>query len=321
MSELYRFNGADEDILLAAVLLLRKLAGSRTIQPAQLVTVAKLQHILSVLPRVTTGVTASVSVCCPRRKFGDIETYHWWGFEVEGEQLRISCGGHFYRPSTGGDTFTTMMWGAIPDEPTAMNDYRESLRIVPDVRSFPDGIASIEFAAGGYTVEILDDDNPLLEEQQDEEVDDENATVEADVAPEGKDGSEPEGGETRRSQSMLPIVSPEYSFRDFCQQILGNDPIRVLDLASAEITYTRQNHRDRTRDRDFRKGSRGRAYCDDLQQLISLLMGSAPETVSAGFFDAVMPLALDLLQRWEVLGLRELIASQAETTPPMKEPM
>jgi hypothetical protein len=321
MSELYRLDSSDENILLAAGLLLQKLAASRTIRPAQLVTVAKLQHILSVLPRVTTGVTASVSVCCPRHKFGDIETFHWWDFEVEEEQLRISSGGHFYRPSTGGDTFTTMTWGAIPEELAELNDYRESLGIVPDVCSFPEGVASIDFESGGYSVEILDDDNPLLEEQQNEEVEDENATVEADVAPEGKDGGEPEGGETRRSQSMLPVVSPEYSFRDFCQKILGNDPIRVLDLASAEITYTRQNHRDRTKDRDFRKGSRGRAYCDDLQQLISLLMGSAPETVSAGFFDAVKPLALDLLQRWEVLGLRELIGRRAETTPPMKEPM
>ena len=64
-----------------------------------------------------------------------------------------------------------MMWAAVPEEPAELNDYRESLQIVPDVRSFPEGVQSIDLAAGGYTIEILDDDNPLLEEEGDNDDD------------------------------------------------------------------------------------------------------------------------------------------------------
>ena len=112
MNELYEFDSKDLELLSAAIILLKKVAGAATTRPAQLVTVAKLQHVLSTLPQVTTCVTASVSVCCPKHQFDEIETFHWWNFEVEGDQLRISSGGYFYRPSTGGDTFTTMTWPA-----------------------------------------------------------------------------------------------------------------------------------------------------------------------------------------------------------------
>jgi tetratricopeptide (TPR) repeat protein len=177
MSELYRLNSTDEDNLLAAGLLLRKLTASRTIRPAQLVTVAKLQYVLSMLPRVTNGVIASVSVCCPRHKFGDIETYHWWNFGIEDGRLRISSGGHFHDPQTGGDTFTTMTWYAVPGAPSEQEDYRESLRMVPDVRSYAEGVESIDFTAEEYHIEILDNSNPLLEEEgnQDDAEADRNA--------------------------------------------------------------------------------------------------------------------------------------------------
>jgi hypothetical protein len=94
--------------------------------------------------------------------------------------------------------------------------------------------------------------------------------------------------------------------------MFGKDPLEVTEAASAEITYARQIHRQKTKDRDFRKGSRGRAYCDDLQQFISLFMGSVPDSVSPEFVAAVKPLALHLLQRWEVVGLRKLLAGPAK---------
>ena len=34
-------------------------------------------------------------------------------------------------------------------------------------RSFPDGIASIDFASGLYKIEVTDEDNPLLEDDDD----------------------------------------------------------------------------------------------------------------------------------------------------------
>lgn len=78
-------------------------------------------------------------------------------------------------------------------------------------------------------------------------------------------------------------------------------------MASAEITYARLLHREKTKEADFRSGSKGRAYCDDLQRLLSVFMGSVPQDVSHQFVIAVAPLALHLLQRCDVVGLRELM--------------
>jgi hypothetical protein len=117
---------------------------------------------------------------------------------------------------------------------------------------------------------------------------------------------------------MISLVSPKYNFRDFCLAMFGKDPLQVMDAASAEITYARLIHREKTKDRDFRRGSRGRAYRDDLQQLISLFMGSASDKVSPQFVDAVRPLALHLLQKWEILGLRQLLSRSTEPTLKME---
>ena len=115
---------------------------------------------------------------------------------------------------------------------------------------------------------------------------------------------------------MISLVSPEYNFQEFCRFMFGKDPMQVMEAASAEITYARSIHREKTKDRDFRRGSRGRAYCDDLQQLIALFMGTVPDEVSPEFLDAVTPLARHLLQRWEIVGLRQLVARPADPTPP-----
>ena len=164
MSDRYQFGAEDNVLLQAAAMLLKKVACAEALRPAELVSVAKLLHVLSRLPRVTAGVEVTVSVACPRRHFGEVETWHWWDVGVEGEQLSISSGGHFFRASSGGDTFSTMSWAAIPEVPAQLDDYRESLSMVPDVRSFPDGVASIDLTAGGYIIRVTDEDNPLLDE-------------------------------------------------------------------------------------------------------------------------------------------------------------
>jgi hypothetical protein len=43
---------------------------------------------------------------------------------------------------------------------------------------------------------------------------------------------------------MISLVSPEYSFEEFCLRMVGKDLVfEVTDAASAEITYARQIHR------------------------------------------------------------------------------
>lgn len=202
MSERYVFDSADKDLLSSAIRLLKKVAASDSTKPAQMVTVAKLAHVLSVLPRVTTGVTASVSVSCPRNRFGDIVTHHWYDVAVEDGQLQLSASGHFYRPSTGGDTFTTMMWCAIPEEPAQWEDNLESLGIVPDVRSFPEGVECIDLAEDGYTVRAIDNDNPLLEVVFDEEDED---TPDVDDVPSSDEYGETPDTKVTTNWSIRPV--------------------------------------------------------------------------------------------------------------------
>ena len=75
--ERYDLNAQDRDLLQAATILLKKAAGAESLRPAELVSVAKLQHVLSVLPRVTPDLEVTVQVTGPRRKFGEIETWHY----------------------------------------------------------------------------------------------------------------------------------------------------------------------------------------------------------------------------------------------------
>jgi hypothetical protein len=160
----YALSEDDHTLIEAARSLLWKVMRSDTAQPAQLVSVAKLSHALTRLPRVTDGVGIHVSVCGPRRNFDEIETFHWWEVTLDCGHLSMSSGGHFYQPSTGGDTFTTMEWSAYPGEQSTLKYYGDKVWMVPDLWSYAEGVARVNFAAGGHSVEVMDDHNPLLGE-------------------------------------------------------------------------------------------------------------------------------------------------------------
>jgi hypothetical protein len=162
MSQSYQFDENDHALLKAATALLEKVATVKNLRPTELVSVAKIQHVFAMLPKVVSGVDVSISVSSPQRYFGEIETTsHWWQVSVKGASLSISSGGLFYRTYTGAEFFTTMKWAAVPEQATQSDDYRGSLRKIPDVRSFPDGVASIDLSSEGFTVEIADDSNPV----------------------------------------------------------------------------------------------------------------------------------------------------------------
>lgn len=83
--------------------------------------------------------------------------------------------------------------------------------------------------------------------------------------------------------------------------MLDKDPAAVTEAASAEICYARYNHRILTRDSDFRPGSKGRKYCEDLQELIRMVMnGSYPSEPRPDFIEAVTPLIKTLLRKWHI---------------------
>ncbi len=90
--------------------------------------------------------------------------------------------------------------------------------------------------------------------------------------------------------------------------MLGKDPLAIMDAASAEIGYARRLHRETTKETDFRKGSKGREYCDNLQKLVSLLMnGRVPAGATPEFLAVVKPLVRQLLQKWKIGNLREFL--------------
>src|ERR1035437_8319274 len=117
MSELYKFDSTDENIVLAAQLLLRNMAASRIIRPAELVTVAKLLHILTVLPRVTDGIIAYVYIA-NRMQVGELSTTFTWQLSVDEDRIGLSCGYDQYDPAIGGDHYETMRWFASPGKRT-----------------------------------------------------------------------------------------------------------------------------------------------------------------------------------------------------------
>jgi hypothetical protein len=59
-----------------------------------------------------------------------------------------------------------MNWTAVPGGPANFEDYRGTLRMVPGVQTFPEGVASIDFSSGAYRIEITDSDDALLEDQE-----------------------------------------------------------------------------------------------------------------------------------------------------------
>jgi hypothetical protein len=90
LTESYKFNDTDQNIVEAARLLLRKLNTPGTIRPVQLVTVAKLHQVLLTLPKVTYGVTASATIST-RMKYAEIMTLSWWTFSVDEGKLNAEA--------------------------------------------------------------------------------------------------------------------------------------------------------------------------------------------------------------------------------------
>lgn len=107
------------------------------------------------------------------------------------------------------------------------------------------------------------------------------------------------------------LISPEFNFELFCYRVLATepkDPIAVIDMANQEAWLARRKHQATTKEDDFRRGSRGRVYCEDLARMVSVLMnGNFPSSTKPEFKAAIKPLALHLLKRYEIGQLRQLL--------------
>jgi tetratricopeptide (TPR) repeat protein len=97
-----------------------------------------------------------------------------------------------------------MTWAAIPEESTEFHEYRESLRIVPDVCSFTEAVAGIDLGSPGFKVEVTDEDNSLLA-VDDEDTDEEPAEDSLDI-----DGALPEeNADSEREDTQINLFQTE----------------------------------------------------------------------------------------------------------------
>jgi hypothetical protein len=126
-----------------------------------------------------------------------------------------------------------MSWTAQPGEPAELDDYRESLWIVPDVRSFLEGVESINLASGGYSIEVTDNDNALLE--HDGQAEDDKAGGEADESVRDEDDPERLADDRApRNWSITPVDAAEEQLATIV------DPDQV-DANAPRCAYNVQN--------------------------------------------------------------------------------
>ncbi len=176
----YVMNGEDWVLIRSASDLLNKLMQAPWVHPAQRVTLAKLQHVVAKLPRVSEVDYINLSLSGPQKFFGDIKVFDWWEIEFSDGELRIQNGGYFYRPSSGGDTFTATTWFISPNRESDYDDFLEILRIVPDAAAFPESVERIDLSAGGYSLTLTDEANTLLDEMEEDEIEEDDDSKEED---------------------------------------------------------------------------------------------------------------------------------------------
>jgi len=113
----YEFDPEESTVISAARKLVWGLASSSLcVIASEVITIGKLFRVLQRLPEVTLGENLRLDLSGPKRMFGTHAISHHWQLRLEDSGfLTISASGHFYRPETGGDSFTTMMWQVSPD--------------------------------------------------------------------------------------------------------------------------------------------------------------------------------------------------------------
>ncbi len=170
----YILKDRDKSILCAARQLLSKIMDDEIADDEQLMVMFDVFNVLDQIPNCSPGSEVLVELCGPRRWYGEHEIWHWWNIQISDQCIEISSGGHFYRQSTGGDSFTCMRWMAQPGYETEFEDYLPNLRIVDDAQPFEDEVACIDFHEPGYTLTVTVDGEVVGN-------DDENETDELDA--------------------------------------------------------------------------------------------------------------------------------------------
>jgi hypothetical protein len=142
------------------------------LEPAQLVSVAKVLHVLSRLPRATKSVCVTIELSWQIEQAGGFSS-SGWQFSVGSDWLTLSIGGSDYNESVGSDSFTTMSWSAQPGERTDYDGSWDDSWMKQDEYS-DTPVHSEDFR--DCSISVDDDDNELLfhsdssEEEEDPDI-------------------------------------------------------------------------------------------------------------------------------------------------------
>ena len=100
MPQKYRFNSEDEAVMIEVNGLVRRLIYSGSLQPAQIVSVAKVLHVLSNLPSVNEDVSVTVELTAKREGKGRFKSF------------RLSVSNELHLECATRDGLMTMEWHA-----------------------------------------------------------------------------------------------------------------------------------------------------------------------------------------------------------------
>jgi hypothetical protein len=104
------------------------------------------------------------------------------------------------------------------------------------------------------------------------------------------------------------LISPACNLKEFCYQVMDRDVLSIMETASAEIAYQKKAYRRRTGHGSPRPDTALRRYCDDLQELIRILMnGHVSDGIRDGLVDDLRPLMRRILGQVRFNGNAEQV--------------
>jgi hypothetical protein len=161
----YRLNAVDEQILDDIRRLLNRLVHSAKLRPEQMVSIAKIQHVLSRIPRPTSQVNVTLGLSYRARQ-EDCGSMSYWQLSVSEEALKLSCGGSEYTKECGSDSYTSMAWSLRPGKPAEFDETWDRAWMQEDEYSDVP-IYGLDFE--DCEISIEDDENPLLFDEDENE--------------------------------------------------------------------------------------------------------------------------------------------------------
>lgn len=167
----YQFDSGDEAFLNLIARILDTAMQEPSYSWAERTSVARMLHVLSRLPYGSTVEHLELGFVGPRVRYEDAEIYFYLDVGTQDDVLMMRFGGHFYRPSTGGDSFTVFHWTAAPGEPAALSDFRSMLGVLPHYVDPLVALNAIPQELSGYKLRVIDDTNALLDDEEPEEAD------------------------------------------------------------------------------------------------------------------------------------------------------